>query len=257
MEWFQNSMKEANVELTFFFAGLASIMGAPKTTSGLFEANQRLLELCKLNPNKFAFYLLVHPSRLSESLDVIERYHDEPNVIGVGEILPKGHFNGHEFNTDALQQITECAAKHDLPMNFHTGTAESICQFEWLIAKVPAGRYILAHGAGEAVNEGLALMDKHANVWMDLSVHAWKPGVKEPLLEKADRSRLLFGSDFPIEAYPVAIDHFYQIGFASHEIEKIARLNAFKLFPKLRKLISNAIPNAEQHTTANGRGGHR
>jgi|GEM_PF-4616579 len=236
-ESFQHSMREANVEVTIFFAGLADIIEAPETTFGLLEANRRLLDLCKSNPEKFACYLLVHPKKLSESIEIIENYHDVPNVLGVGEILPEGHFNGHRFDTPAMQTIADCAARHALPMNFHTGSAESVRQLEWLINRVPGGNYILAHAAGEAVKEGLLLMAGHSNVWMDLSVHAWKPGVREPLIKDADRSRLLFGSDFPIESHAIAIKHFHQIGFETSKTEQIARRNALKLFPKLERIL--------------------
>ena len=243
LEPLQISLKDANVALTVFFVGLASIREAPGTAGGLFEANQRLLEWCRPHRGKFAACLFIHPSRVSESVEVIERHHHDPMVVGVGEILPEGHLNGDRFDTGALREIAECAAKHGLPMTFHTGTSENVRQLEWLINQVPTGQYVLAHAAGEAVREGLALMDGSANVWMDLSVHAWKPGVKEPLLDRADRSRLLFGSDYPIESHRLVLEHLGQIGFASHEMEAIAHLNALRLYPKLRRSFFKNAPD--------------
>ena len=234
LESFRTAMDAAQVERVVFFAGLASIMEAPATDGGLQDANRRLLDVGRPHPGKLAFGLLVHPSRVADSVAVIEKYHGAPNVVGVGELLPTGHFNGHEFNTAAMQQIAECAASHGLPMNFHTGSAERVRQIAWLAGRVPTGQYILAHAAGRAVEDGLALMAEKANVWMDLSVHAWKPGVREPLVARADRARLLFGSDFPIESYPVAVEHFQHLGFNPQDMERIARLNALRLFPKLQ-----------------------
>ena len=237
---FKTTMAQQNIRATIFFAGLSDILEAPKTSTGLWEANERLSRLCALNHGAFAFYLLVHPSRVSESLEVIRHFHAGPFAVGVGEILPAGHFNGHDFDTDAMIQIAQCAAEHHLPMNFHTGSQESVRQLAQLVDRVPTGRYILAHAAGEAVNEGLDLMDQHENVWMDLSVHAWKPEVRAPLLVRADRSRLLFGSDYPIEQHSTAVAHFREIGFSPEEMRQIAEANVFNVFPKLKRILPSS-----------------
>lgn len=226
-------MDGTGVGLAFLCGGVRMVVEADQAPGNLHRFNGALRDACRAHPGRLRFHVLVHPARLDESLEAIDRFGSDPLAIGVGELLPVEHLNGYPFDTPAMEEIARRAARQDLPLLLHTGKAEYVRQAARLVREVPEGRYILAHAAGKAVEEGLSLMREHPNVWMDLSVHARKPGVREPLLEKGDRGRLLFGSDYPIEPYPAAWSGLRSLGFTPEEEAGIARANALRFYPRL------------------------
>jgi len=233
LDAFIDAMDACGVRAVCICAGAGLILEEASRADGVRRANAVLAEACARHPGRWFAYLLVHPTVVDEALRLIATHAGDPHVIGVGELLPTGHFRGHACDLPAMREIAMLAGDHGLPLNIHTGDAASLGQVEWLIRAAPRTTVILAHAAGAMVAQGLKLLMAHERIWMDLSAHGWKPGIRKPLLAYTDKRRFLFGSDVPIFHRRSAVEAFAGMRFAPEDYARIASLNAETLFPKL------------------------
>jgi hypothetical protein len=113
---------------------------------------------------------------------------------GIGEF----HIQGKDIRTPVLKRITEIAVQRDLYLQAHSDAA-AVAE---LFAIEPKAKIIWAH-AGMSSNAQVvgALMDKHANLWADLSYRygdvapggTLDPAWRALLIRHADR--FMLGSD--------------------------------------------------------------
>jgi predicted TIM-barrel fold metal-dependent hydrolase len=138
-------------------------------------------------------------------------------------------------------------------------TTRAIANMMWngTLHRFPRIRYLMPHGGGTApfLSFRFASMDDDPKVrerlpegtaahlrrfYYDIAQAAGAPALRA-LLEVADPERLMYGSDYPFAFNPEktitdtmdALDDFK--GFNEAEIRKVARENAFALFPRFAR----------------------
>jgi len=116
--------------------------------------------------------------------------------------LNAGQFK--EFQDFILWRLVELAAKHDLPVQIHTGHARiqgsNPMLLVDLIAANPKTKFILFHGGYPWVGETGAIATRHKNVWID---SVWLPTISYTMarrayqewLEVMPSDRILWGTD--------------------------------------------------------------
>lgn len=109
-------------------------------------------------------------------------------------------------------EIYELAAKHNLPILFHTGFSPlmpkffrrfvAFEEFAEIIIKYPRTTFILGHSAISEFEKAANLGKKHDNVYLELS--GQPPSAIKKIIKTMGDDRLLYGTDWPF--YPMAIE---------------------------------------------------
>jgi predicted TIM-barrel fold metal-dependent hydrolase len=126
--------------------------------------------------------------------------------------LLKLHCSVGNFRLDdpRLTVVWELAASRRLPVIVHLGkaisghtAADDLAELTWVLDRHPQTRFILAHAGHNAGAVVWRLLERYPGLYLDLT-----PVVDDPVPLPADpgrlAGRLLFGSDAPNTAIPVA-----------------------------------------------------
>ena len=175
-------------------------------------AQNRFYAKCvRAHPDRLSAFATVQPAAgRKEALAEVRRAHGE-GLVGLGELSP--HSQGYGVDDAAFGAVLELAGELRLPVNLHvtdpdSGTypgrvATPLEDFARLARTFPATTFILAHWGGL-----LPLRDPSAaglaNVFYDTAASPllYDEGVWRRFLAQVPAERVLFGSDYPLNAYP-------------------------------------------------------
>lgn len=112
-----------------------------------------------------------------------------------------GSFDADDRRLDAVwAYVSEVA----LPVVIHVGhgtngrtNAAELVPIETTATRFPAAHIIIAHCAHPDTDEALELVERHANVYADLTPVMWEPPALAAARVAAVHDKLLFGSDAP------------------------------------------------------------
>ena len=173
--------------------------------------NEEILDAARANPDVLIPFASVDPAR-PDALDRVQV------LIETGAAGFKFHPNLQAFfpNDEGAYPLYEAIAAAGLPALFHTGHSgigtglpggaglrlkysNPMC-LDDVAADFPALKIVLAHPSFPWQDEAISICLHKANVWIDLS--GWSPRYFPPqLVQYANsqlRTRVLFGSDFPL-----------------------------------------------------------
>ena len=160
------------------------------------------LKLYERDPKRFV--PLLRPYRTRDDMSTwwkdpaIIPYLEERLAKGVHKGIGEFHIHGMDIRTPVLKRITEIAVQRNLYLQAHSDDAAVI----ELFAIEPRSKIIWAHaGMSSGAAAVGALMDKHANLWADLSYRygdvapggTLDPAWRALLIRHADR--FMLGSD--------------------------------------------------------------
>lgn len=179
-------------------------------------------ESCTLQNRFYGECVRAHPDRLIAfaalnprgghwpTLGEMHRTRDE-GLIGVGELSP--HSQGYAMDDPLFQEVLTLAGDWKMPVNLHVTDPEAghypgrietpLAEFVTLAKKFPKVNFILSHWGGR-----LPLRDASAcvlpNVFYDTAASPlmYGPEIWNRFLGAVPESRVLFGSDFPLNLYP-------------------------------------------------------
>jgi len=203
------------------------------TRAGLARANNRVAEIVRKHPRRFAGLCQVTPHFLKESLAEMDRHVARGNLLGLGELCQ--YVNKYETTDKRMYPLIERAIDLDVPILEHSSVKDQSDGVARLARTFPNARFILAHMGG-MFNwpQGLEMARRRDNVWVDTSGYVMLcPGAMETALRKLGPSRILFGVDFPlIKAAPLvaALD---SLALKSADRDRIAWKNGADLFKLL------------------------
>lgn len=183
-------------------------------------------------PNHYvAGYVSQHPERLigfagidPTEAGAIEELHTARDQLGLrGVTLTPAGQDFHPQDSRAMR-IYECCAEFGMPILFHQGThftVPSKMEFARPVLLDEVARtfsqlkLIVAHMGHPWIEETMALLGKHPNVFADLSSLIRRPWQAYNALVQAYQygviNKLLFGSDFPFSSAAVCIEQLYNI----------------------------------------------
>lgn len=136
----------------------------------------------------------IHPAFVPESCQEVE-FMQAQGVTLIGELVPYMHGWG-DFDDRGWFAILEAAAPgticcYHTPFDYDMGS---------LLRAHPEITFVAAHpGDRERVEEHIALMKRHDNLYLDLSgTGLFRFGVLKHLISQVGDERILFGTDYPI-----------------------------------------------------------
>lgn len=152
------------------------------------------------------------PLHIEKSIDVIDRYHDDPRCVGI-----KIHPSGSKVHADdeRYRPVWEAAKKYNLPLMSHTWALSSYNPnqtyavaelFEKYIREYPEVTFVFGHCGGryEGIKTAIEIGKKYPNANYDITGDIWLNGFIEELVAGVGADRIVYGSDFTmIEQRPM------------------------------------------------------
>jgi predicted TIM-barrel fold metal-dependent hydrolase len=193
-------------------AGVTKACGSViKTIDGssfndIIELNNIALKMHDDYPDFYIPGISIHPHFVKESCKEIDRCCGEHGVRWIGELV--GYFMGYanEYATEAAIEIMQHIQSYNAVVNIHCADLTVV---ENLCTKCPNLNIVLAHPGGSKTEllERAQCVAEHRNLHLDISGSGSERfGAIRKLIDIAGETKILFGSDFPINN-PAGILH--------------------------------------------------
>ena len=218
------------------------------STSGRVPVpNDYIAAAVRKHPDVFMGFGAIDPHLGRLAQDEVRRCAEELGLKGIGELhAARQHFFPNE---PKFYPIWEEAAKHNMPILFHTGMLAAgagtpggmgykmkynrpIPHLDDVAADFPNLKIIAAHPSWPWSEESLAICRHKTNYYIDLS--GWAPKYWPASLTQFAGSilqdRVLFGSDWPAITPERWIKEFEELPFKPEVRQKIMLTNATRLF---------------------------
>jgi uncharacterized protein len=151
------------------------------------------------NPGRVKGLLTLNPNKKDEIMDEFDAYYSKDEFVGV-----KLHPTLHRYSlTDegclaVFEKIRECGG-YVLSHTWEGSPGCSIDMCEKLLISYPEVALVLGHSGGthKGVCKSIGLVNKYENAYMDTSGFEFSDIWIEEIMDKAERTKILFGSDCP------------------------------------------------------------
>jgi predicted TIM-barrel fold metal-dependent hydrolase len=209
--------------------------------------NDYIAAAVRKHPDVFIGFGAIDPHMGKVAQDEVRRCAEELGLRGIGELhAARQHFFPNE---PQYYSIWEEAAKHGMPILFHTGMLAAgagtpggmgykmkynrpIPHLDDVAADFPNLKIIAAHPSWPWTEESLAICRHKTNYFIDLS--GWAPKYwPQSLVQYAGsilQDRVLFGSDWPAVTPERWIKEFEEMPIKPEVRRKIMLTNAKRLF---------------------------
>lgn len=230
--------------------GRAVLLGWYWETPGSCALQNRFYAQCiRAHPDRLAAFATLHPAAgRKATLAEVRRAHGE-GLCGLGELSP--HSQGYGVADPVFGAVLTLAARLKLPVNLHVTDPASgnypsrvetpLRDFVGLARKFPRTTFILAHWGGL-----LPLRDPTAralaNVYYDTAASPllYDEGVWQRFFAVVPPTRVLFGSDYPLNVYPRIdaepnlarlVAEAHRTGTSGDQMQAVIRDNAARVIP--------------------------
>ena len=173
------------------------------------------------------------------SIDSLRAWYMRGDFAVLGEITPQ--YDGFRADGPEMEPVWELAEELDFPVNIHIGTGpvgapylawpnyraalHSPLQMEEVLLRHPNLRVYIGHAGWPMLDDMLAVLWTHPQVYVDISVINWALPRKEfhrylqRIVESGFGKRILFGSDQMVwpDAIEIAIESIESADFLSEE----------------------------------------
>ncbi len=223
---------------------------SPPTKAGPPVSNSRILELCQKSGGALFPVLTVEPERQSVLLSLKEARENGEVVkafkirLGYVQIYP---------DDPVFDPVYDYAEDEGLPVMFHTGdTATSTGSLKHShpltidpLANSRRGmKIVICHFGNPWISDVGELLYKHPNVFADISGLVAGEGGKysqkysdsiacklsEAIYFAGGADKVIFGTDYPVETYPAALNLVQKLKIDNEDVGKILRENALRVF---------------------------
>ena len=238
-------MSEWNVE--------TGLLLSPPMKDGTPFPNEKIVDLCEKSHRKLLPIFTVEPSRehIQNSLEHAKKHKD----LVKGFKIRLGY--KEVFASDPVfDPLYEYAQAENLPVLFHTGdTATSTgslkhshpLTLDELANKREDLKIVICHFGNPWIDVVGELIYKHQNVHADISglftgtirnedyyakrfLETLARKVSEAIYFASGVSKVLFGTDYPVETYPAAISFARKLDIEHQDLDKLFYENAKRLF---------------------------
>ena len=178
------------------------------------------------------------PLHIEKSLDVIDRYHNDPRCVGI-----KIHPSGSHVHADdeRYRPVWEAARKTGLTLMSHTWARSSYNPnqtyavaelFEKYIREYPDVTFVFGHCGGryEGIKTAIEIGKKYPNAYYDITGDIWLNGFIEELVDGVGADRIVYGSDFTMIEQRPMMGVVLGSNLSTLDKEKILRYTAARIY---------------------------
>ena len=211
--------------------GVESIWLAPHSAlhGDTREGNREMLDAVQAHPGRVYGYCTVNPNFPADIPEELDRYLDEPGVLGI-----KAHptIHEHPITGPNYRAALERVNAEKRLMLCHTWGKDGGCgagDMRKVAETYPDIRLLLGHSCYGAWEEAIALAAEFPNVYLELTAAAHVYGLLEWMCREAGSEKVLYGTDYPW------FDHMAYAGFVTYahiqedEMRNILYKNAKRL----------------------------
>ena len=183
--------------------------------------NDQVADYVRMHPGKLIGFAGVDPTAASEAVEAVIRAHDELGMRGLA--LAPAAQDFHPSDSKAMV-VYQKAAELRMPILFHSGILPcSATKLEYaqpvlldeVAREIPDLKLLIASVGAPWMEETLALLAKHSNVYAEISGSLNRPWQTYQMLLNAWQGgvihKLLFGSGFPFAVAAHCIEAIYDI----------------------------------------------
>lgn len=208
-----------------------AIMSAHAAISAdVVYGNDLVIDAMARHPGRIAGYCVVNPNYPDSISDELERCFAHTGFCGV-KVHPELHGN-HPLDSDAYATMWEFAAEHELPVLSHSYFGgDGLDIFGRIAGTYPTAQVVLGHaGQDFPMDDVVALVEKHDNVWLDLCGALSHDGAVEKLVGALGSQRILFGSDLPFMNGALQLGTLLYSRLSAEQVADIAYRNADRIY---------------------------
>ena len=183
--------------------------------------NDQIASYVRQHPDRLVGFAGIDPSDSKAAIDELQRAHEELGLVGAA-IAPSAQ-DFHPSDSKALV-VYQKAAELRMPILFHSGILPcSATKLEYaqpvlldeVAREIPDLKLLIASVGAPWMEETLALLAKHSNVYAEISGSLNRPWQTYQMLLNAWQGgvihKLLFGSGFPFAVAAHCIEAIYDI----------------------------------------------
>jgi uncharacterized protein len=206
----------------------------PGVAAGLNAASAELVSTWRSHPVSLVGGIAVHPG--DETPDRLVG----SAVDGLGLRVVKLHCSVGDFEVDdpRLEKMWHLVASRSVPVVVHAGHDVSgetrrgeLAGIDRVAARFPAAPIVIAHAALPVTNAAVALVERHDNVYIDLTPRVVDMvDVPDDVLERL-HERVLFGSDLPNTQVTIEANLARLSTLSTTARKAITSANAHRLVP--------------------------
>lgn len=197
------------------------VLGFKSHYLGANIPNERIAEYVRIHRERMIGFAGIDPSKPKEAIAELHRAKNELGMVGLS-IAPSAQ-DFHPSNSAAMTVYAE-AAQLGLPIVFHAGVHVSAATkleyaqpvlLDEVAREFPALKIVIAHLGYPWIDETIVLLEKHPNVFAEISWLLHQPSKAHAALLTAHQchvmDKLLFGSGFPFAPASMGIEALYSI----------------------------------------------
>jgi uncharacterized protein len=218
---------------------------SPPMKNGKPLDNKQIVSMCKKSKDRLFPIITVEPTGNQVEKNIELAKTQKGYVKGFKILL--GYFPRYPYDK-IYKRIYDYAEKENLPVMFHTGdTATSTGSLEHarplaidvVANERPNLKIVVCHFGNPWLQDTGEIMYKHPNVYSDISglfvtgarysrnyMNSLRRAISDVIYFVGKADKILFGTDYPIERYPDAINFVRSLKLEEEDIENILSKNA-------------------------------
>jgi predicted TIM-barrel fold metal-dependent hydrolase len=227
----------------------SGLLLSPPLKDGTPVPNKKIIEICEESKRKLLPVITVSPTKRSVA-GCIQAAKKNKGFAKAFKIL-LGYFPVHPTDR-VFEPIYNYAESSELPVLFHTGDTATVdgslrhshpLALDELANARPSLKIVACHFGNPWIEDVAELIYKHPNVYADISgLFTGGSKYSEKYEDKLARrlseaiyfaggaSKVIFGTDYPVESYPVALDLVRKLEVDESDKERILFRNAEEVF---------------------------
>jgi predicted TIM-barrel fold metal-dependent hydrolase len=190
------------------------------------QMNREAYEMHLQFPDFYHAGIHIHPNHVELSCKEVEHY-AKKGVRLVGELVP--YLMGWRNYADPhVWEILEVVDAHGMVLSFHPNKRPE--DMLAMIKQFPHLQIVIAHLDGYGLYDfAIETMQKHDNVYFDISAHGTREGMLADAVSKVGADRILYGTDYPGYDPAPFIESVLNAKISEGDKEKIFYGNAVRL----------------------------
>ena len=186
------------------------------------EGNDAVIEAMGRHPDRLTAFCTANPWFGGAAVEEVKRGFD----LGAAGLKLHPVLQGFQIIDPVARPVVEAAVTRRKPVYFHTGTAVSSSPFQLteLCLRYPEGRFIMGHAAySDYWNDVVFAYKAAPNIFVETSTHL--PVVIRILIEAVGTERVLYGSNYPLNAMSLEIEKISRYVASLADLDKVFALN--------------------------------
>ncbi len=193
------------------------------------EGNEYILQQTRLHRGRLYGFAVANPWYGKPACEMLERYLCE----GLCGVKFNAGVQGFRINDEIVYPLIEVAARHGVPVYFHTGTPVSGMPFQLydLSRRYPEVNFIMGHtGWSDFWQDIPFIAERSKNIWFDTSLSYTTRS--EVAVQICGCDRVVFGSDSPHSALAFELEKARQLALPEEKLALVLGGNISSLLEK-------------------------